>query len=200
MASIKFSTARGIAVRPRCDRAYKWNDGAKKFLPDDEEGKFELKIALSPEDAQPIIDVVEKARIDAGLKKMKNLPYSNEVDYKTEEETGRILVSFSQNGKDRNGNSIFVPHFDSKGRPLPKKFQLTAGSEIRVQSHTYAYTTLGGGVKLFLDGIQVIKYVERNQVQFDAVEDGFDYVAEDGDENVSDTVSDDVNGVASADF
>lgn len=197
MASTKSFTPRGVAVRPRIDRPYKWDQSANKVVADPE-GDFSVQLALSPSDAEKVKKVVKEAAAEAGIKKLKNEPFTMETDRETGDETGRVIFTFKQNGTNkRTGKPNKIYQVDGRGKPLPSDFKLTAGSEIIVAYHPFAYPTLGGGVKLYLDAVQVIKYVERDGVSFAVVEDAFEY---EGESEVTDSSTDDSNGMGSADF
>lgn len=168
----KFMLPDGAAVYPKTDRPYKYDKAAKRSVPDPD-GMYELEVALDAADAEPVIEKLKEFAKEEGLKpsSVKNWPWKEEVDKETDEPTGRIIFKTKQYGKTREGATKRILHVDGGGSPLPKTFKLTSGSLISVQVRPKAFKELGGGVKLSLEGIQVLRYVEYDNNPFKARED-----------------------------
>jgi hypothetical protein len=176
-------TKRGIARFPRTDQPYTFDKAAKKSVPDPK-GKFELQVIFTAEAAEPVLNVAKEAAKAAGLKaaQVKNWPWKDELDKETEEPTGRIVVTFKQFGMNKDGSKRRVGHFDGKLTPLPRSFRLTHGSEVIVNYRANAFKELGGGVSLYMDGVQITKYHDPNgNPGFVAQDDGFAYDRDDDD-------------------
>jgi len=170
---------RGTARFPRLDQPYKFDMAKQKTVPDPE-GKLEVQVIVDADAASPFIEQIEEFAKANGVKKMKNAPYTEELDRETGEETGRYIFKAWQYGKTKNGANRKMPHVDARGVPIKDDdFQLTTGSEIVIACRPNAFTQLGGGVNLYLDAVQVISLMERSSdFGFDAVEDG-DFVQDD---------------------
>lgn len=178
---------RGIARYPKTDRAYKFDKAASKSVPDPT-GKLSIEVILEGDKAEPFKEKIKAYAKESGLKlaTVKNWPFADELDKDNDDEpTGRVVFKAWQYGSNRDGSIRTMAHFDSQGKKLPKDFKLTAGSEVIIAVHPNAFKELGGGANLYLDGVQVVKYVERSEGNpgFGAVSDG-EYVA--GDEHEAD--------------
>jgi hypothetical protein len=197
-----FFLPRGAAVHPKTDKPYRYDAEAERSVPDPD-GAFEIKVAVSAEDAEAIQKRIKDFAKAEGLKTVKNWPWSDEIDRDSGEPTGRVLFKAKQYGKTKEGKAKFIAHYDSAAAPLPKDFKLTSGSEILTQVRPRAYKTLGGGVSLSLLAIQVLRYVEYNRNPFKPQEDGeFRHEAdEDEDEgNAPFKNEEEDNGSSSTDF
>jgi hypothetical protein len=166
----KFFLPDGQAVYPKTDRPYKYDKAAKRSVPDPD-GMYKLEVALDAADAEPVIEQLKAFAKAEGLKSVKNWPWKEEVDKDTDEPTGRVIFKTKQYGKTREGATKRVLHADGAGRPLPKTFKLTSGSTVSVQVRPKTFKELGGGVKLSLEAIQVLRYVEYDNNPFKARED-----------------------------
>jgi hypothetical protein len=175
---------RGVARFPKTDKAYSYSKEQKKSIPDPK-GKLSVEVIVSAEAARRFQTQIEDYAKSEGLKKPKNWPFSAEVDKDTDEETGNVIFKAWQYGQSKDGAPRRMGHFDSRGKPLPSSFRLTSGSEIIIGVRPNAYKELGGGVNLYLDGVQVVRYREFDgNPGFGVVEDG-DFQADDED-NASD--------------
>jgi hypothetical protein len=178
-------TKRGIARYPKTDKAYTFDKASQRSVPDPD-GKFSLEVIFEGNDADNVIALVKETAKEAGLKlaNVKNWPFKPEIDSETDEETGRTIIKFSQSGKDKYGEAKTIRHFDARVRPLPKSFKLTSGSEVIVAYRPRAFKELGGGVSLYLDSVQVTKFVEAQAANpgFEAQEDGFEYEADEAED------------------
>lgn len=190
MANKKYITPRGIAKYPKTDKGYKWNDSANRNTPDPD-GEYMLDLIVSEEGLAPIKRVVETFLKEGNLK-AKNKPWQKNKD-KDGTELDTYIVKFKQYAKNQDGSKRVLPHFDAKARKLPEDFMLTNGSTVAVQYHPFYYKAQGGGVKLYLDSIQVIDYVQwEGSSPFDAVDDGFTYEGEtDNSDYDEDTINED---------
>ena len=115
---------------------------------------------------------------------MKNWPYSKEKDRDTKKPTGNIIFKLKKYALAKDGSVNRVTFVDGKMRILPKSFRLTSGSTIKANGYFAVFSELGGGVSMRLDSVQVIHFAERqaNLAGFGAVEDGYEYEADDEEE------------------
>ena len=175
---------RGAARYPKIHAPYVYIKADNKSVIDWEKGKFQLEVVMTEAAAQPYIDEVKAAAEDAGLDldEVKNWPYKVEKDKETKKKTGNVIFKATQYGMGQDGQKRKIPLFDSKAQPVKSDFRLTGGSTVVMAVRTNAFEQLGGGVNLYLDGVQILKHVpyEGGNPGFTAEEDG-DFEAE-GDE------------------
>lgn len=175
---------RGIAVYPKTDQGYTWSEAKNRSLPDPA-GKYECKVTVDLNAAQAAIAKIKE--MISG--KVKKLPY--EIN----EEENTVTFKTGNKAQDKDGKKKSMPHFDSKGRPLPSKFRLTSGSEVILTVHPYQYKAQGGGITLYLDTVQVVKYIPFQAgpgAVEDADDDSFVYEDDEDDTEAGDT-ADDIN-------
>lgn len=172
---------RGIARYPKLHIPYRYDKKLNKSVEDWKAGKFQIEVVVDPENtavAKTKEDILGAAA-EAGLKvkTMKNYPWKAELEKDTDEETGKEIFNFKMYGQSKDGSKRRVPMFDAKNNPLPRDFRLTSGSEIIVLGAANPFKELGGGVSLYLNGVQVIKYVPfvAGNPGFEEVDDGFEY-------------------------
>lgn len=168
-----FLTPKGIALYP-------WlTTPDKQFNP---EGDYKVELKLDPNDpeVEKFIDgladdvkayfteAAKKDKAKAGLAKTARVPVHADVERDTGQETGLVVVKFK---------SGFKPGlFDSMGSPIVDDIRIGSGSIIRVAFSKNFYDAFGGGMNLYLQQVQIIKFVEYNArgvSAFDAVEGGF---------------------------
>lgn len=168
-----FLTPQGIALYP-------WlTTPDKQFNP---EGDYKVELKLDPNDpeVEKFIDgladdvkayfteAAKKDKSKAGLAKTARVPVHADVERDTGQETGLVVVKFK---------SGFKPGlFDSMGSPIVDDIKVGSGSIIRVAFTKNFYDAFGGGMNLYLQQVQIIKFVEYNArgvSAFDAVEGGY---------------------------
>ena len=106
------------------------------------EPKYKLTIALDPEDG----NVKKWQESIAALTKFKGMPW------KVDEESGKLHVTFKTLRP--------VKVYDSVGKPLPEGKWPGRDSVVRVAYVPNEFAGLGGGINLYLQGVQVIEMVE----------------------------------------
>lgn len=167
---------RGIAVYPKTDKAYAWDAAAKRSVAD-EDGTFELQVAVTAEKAKGLIAAFKKFYNENGKKGVPDHTIKEQVDKETGEKTGMWLVKATQYGKDKSDNVRKIAHFDAKAKPLPAGWRLTSGSEIILDCYPTVRKMPTPGVKLNIGNIQVVRYVEPQAYNpFEALneEDAYD--------------------------
>ena len=189
---------KGVAAYPKLDRPYKYDKAKKKSLPDPT-GVFSVKVVVGSKEAKAYIKQIDDLAKAAGVPpaKAKNMPYAPETD-KEGEETGNIVFTAKGYGTRRDGSPNRIQHWTASGNPVAKDFRLGAGSIIRVDLWAKPFKELGGGVRLNLNAVQVLKAVEyeaKNPFARDdeyASDEDEEYNETDGDEE-GDTESDTEN-------
>lgn len=185
---------RGVAVWPKLDKPTRYDKKQKKRVIDEEEGKFEVELALEGEDAEKFQKKIKDFAVEQGLKlkSVKNWPWRDELEKETEEPTGRVLFKFKQYATNKDGSTKRIPLWLANGKSTyPKGTKLTSGSTIKISGYGSTYTELGGGVSLFVNSVQVIKMVE-----YEARNPGFGNEDDDDEGDAPDTseVSEDNDG------
>lgn len=156
---------KGSAAFPKLDRPYKYDKVQKKSLPDPE-GEFSVAVVVNAKEADAYIKKIDDIARAAGVNpaKAKNMPYAPETD-KEGEETGNIKFNCKGYGTRRDGTPNRIQHWTAAGKPAAKDFRLGAGSIIRVDLWAKPFKELGGGVRLNLNAVQILKaaeYMARN--------------------------------------
>jgi hypothetical protein len=185
---VTMTTPAGIAKYPWITKA------DTRFVP---EGVFTTKLVLSKEAATPLMEAITKAHAEhwtetvakTDPKKKKSLkkadlPFKDVLDDQGNE-TGDIEFVFKQKAvivskKDNKSYNIKINIFDAKGKPITKAVAIYGGSIIKVNFAIVPYaTTMGVGVTLRLNAVQVIKLVssggDASSYGFGAEEDGYEF-------------------------
>lgn len=135
-----------------------------KFNPD---GIYRIELIFDPKD-KGHNEFLTHCKNLYTQSKGKNIPYKKEIDLETHEETGKYIVKFTSNYKPRI--------FDAKGYHMDENILVGNGSVVRVSYGYSFYEGMNGGVKLYLQAVQVIELVEWNGGSFD----DFGFQAEQG--------------------
>jgi hypothetical protein len=128
------------------------------------EPRYSLDLLLDKDDK----DVIAWAKSISALTKFKKMPFSVDND-------GKLRVRFSSRfkpiAKDANNNN------------MPENVIVSSGSILRVAYVPAEYPGFGGGITLYLHGVQVIQLSSRmsvgNVVEFPTVADTDQYKAND---------------------
>lgn len=198
----QFKTPAGVAVFPRLTKA------DTKFNAD---GIYSLRLRLSKDEAQPIIDKVDelgaqalaeakaalikdgKKAAAAKLKLMEDKPYRPSLDDEGND-TGDIELNIKMRAqiKRKDGTVLKMKPdlFDAKGKKLPAGVDVWGGSVVKVAGQYNPFVTpKGAGCSLRLRAVQVLDLVsggERNASAYGfGEEEG--YEAPDGDSAAADT-------------
>lgn len=184
---------RGIAAYPKLHKPYKWNDANERSEPN-ADGEYSTGVVVKNSGiADNIIASIKEWAKENNISKVKNFPWK-EVD-------GNMVFTGKQYGKDKDGNLKKLPKVDASGNPLPSDFLVTGGSEIVLKVRPSHYKAQGGGIKLYIDAVQVVKYVELDRdFGFDKHDDGFTYGENESSEDSSDDVNEDNGSEDSTDF
>lgn len=163
----------GIAIYP------KLNAPDTKFKAD---GEYSVKIRMSAEEAQPLVDQIEaelqqkfdaeKAELMAGdgkaklkakaMKVSSNRPYGDCADDEGEP-TGEVWFKFNSNARvKREGKADLIlkpDFFDASGKSLKVPPEIWGGSTLAIAASLQPYNTpaAGFGIKLRLNAVQIIE-------------------------------------------
>jgi len=125
--------------------------------------------------------------------KVKNVDASKEAGEPVYDETGKIALQFKTNTKFPNGNAKTVKVFNSKGAEVSlmgKKIGNGSRGRVGGAMGIYNVNKASQGVTLYLNSVQLTKFVEYTGNSFDDIseddEDSFDGV-DDGMGGVEDT-------------
>jgi hypothetical protein len=159
----------------------KLNEPDYKFK---EQGQFSIKLALSPEDAAPIIERCDEIAADklaeaiAGDKKnakkweTKYTPYEDETTDEGEP-TGRVLIKatllyevVSKQPATLGKKYHFEPAlFHANGEPFDKTTPIWGGTtaELAFEYRDYAVLNSGAGCSLNIDAVMIHRLISRGQ-------------------------------------
>lgn len=161
---------RGIAAYPKTNKPVKYDQVAKRSVYD-ADGSYEITIIMDADRAAKVEEKLRAFAADKGLRKPKNMPLTEQVDAEGNE-TGKWVLKAKQYGKNKDGSVKRILHVDGATRPLGKDFILTSGSEVNLDAYLTTYEQLGGGVRVNINAIQVIKYVEYEATSTFQAEEG----------------------------
>lgn len=157
-------TPKGFAVFPSLDRK------DMKFAAGDElRGQYKADVAISAEDAKPLIKQLQDIYKDWTGKAAKasgNTMFEPEVDRESGEETGRIIFKCRVKDKELKNGDIWDRKpkvFDGSGNLVKEVPAIGGGSIIKVQVEVYQWQTPDGkkGVSLQPKSVQLISLQER---------------------------------------
>lgn len=171
---------KGTARYPKIHAPYVYDQATKRSVINWEKGKFQLEVTMTEDEAAPLISAIKDTASEAGLDldEVKNWPFKAEKDKETKKKTGNVIFKATQYGMSKDGQKRKIPLFDAKATPIKSDFRLTGGSTVKMAVRTNVFEQLGGGVSLYLDGVQILKYVpyEGGNPGFSAEEDAdFEY-------------------------
>jgi len=147
MAKITKTLPIGTAVFPKLDKVDVYQPTNPKTGKPTGEPKrtWNTRVKFSDEDHREVDAWVKKLAKDAGLQNPQNMPW------KKDKKTGEISLMVS------SGEEYKPGLYDSRNKPLPEGTVIGGGSQIRVNVSPFVYEGVGGGVKLYLNAVQVIK-------------------------------------------
>jgi hypothetical protein len=90
------------------------------------------------------------------------------------------FVTLKQYARTRDGSTRSISVKDSERNPFPSSKRVGNGSKVNASYRPVPYTQYGGGVKGYLNAVQVVDLIEYNADDFDVVKGG--YVNEDTDD------------------
>lgn len=189
-----FTTPRGIFQYPKLNEPdFKYKEG----------GEYGVKLVLSAEDAQPLIDKLTPLydeAIAAGEAEYAELPvatrkktpfktsdfYTPVYDEESEEETGDVVFTFKMlaSGTNKKTGKTWERKpviFDAKGKPIPKPPAIWGGTEGKVnfEASPYFTVTAGAGLSLRMNAVQILELVSGGMARSASAygfgeEEGFD--------------------------
>lgn len=199
----KITTPKGRASFPHL------NEPDSRFSENEFDDTYNVKLVLSAEEAQPLIEIIEGMEVDniAYFKaenpkqkakvKVINRPFQDETD-NNGDPTGNVVFTFKMPARvkrKRDGKVFeFSPKlFDKYGRPTSEK--IGGGSIIQVSAEARGYftTMAGAGITLRLEAVMCHEFNSYGGGSADsfgfevaAKPDGFDTQANDDDESDED--------------
>lgn len=111
--------------------------------------KFMIDLVFDPKEPAWAKWGVDLRQMSNGLK----LPIKKEMD-DHEQPTGRLFVTF------KTGEKYPPGVFDKYNQPIPESVLVGNGSKVRVAYTVNQYDGFGGGINLYLSGVQVVDLVE----------------------------------------
>lgn len=137
--------------------------------------EFSAELHLPKEQAQPLMAEIDQFLKDNRDKAMKGDPKSR--GYKVSEETGEVRFTFKTGATYPDGTQKKIRLFDAKAREvdLPKDKRIGNGSVGRISGVLSMYSAPGAwGCSLYLDSVQITKFVEYASASFEADDEGDD--------------------------
>jgi hypothetical protein len=169
MAKITKTLPEGTAVFPKLDKVDVYQPkNAKGQNSGEEKRTWNTRVKYGDEDHRAIDAWLKKLAKDAGLTSVANWPW------KKDKKTGELTLMVS------SGEEYKPGLYDAKNKKLPEGTVIGGGSRIKVNVSPFVYEGLGGGIKLYLNAVQVIK-LERggaNGVSPFEEEEGYEAPAE----------------------
>jgi hypothetical protein len=136
---------RPMEVSPAGIVEYAWLNKPQPPHPKNPEGEAKYSVTLAMNVNDPKVKVW-----GAAVKALR--PNSKNYPFHIDKETGNLLVKFS---------SVYKPRIvDAKRNDVPEGRYPSRGSTVKVAYVANEYDGFGGGVNLYLQGIQVIELVE----------------------------------------
>ena len=83
------------------------------------------------------------------------------------------FVTLKQYARTKDGSSRAITVKDSERNPFPTNKRIGNGSKVNASYFPKEYTVYGGGVKGYLNAVQVVELVEYNEDDFDVVPGGY---------------------------
>ena len=84
------------------------------------------------------------------------------------------FVTLKQYARTKEGSHRPMRVEDGKRNPFPPDQLIGNGSKVNASYYPKAYTQYGGGVKGYLQGVQVVNLVKYNNDDFQVVSEGYD--------------------------
>lgn len=153
----KAGTKHPMGISPIGEALYVWLDKPRPPFDDrkDREPRYEITLAFDKDDPK----VIEWIKGIKALTKYQKLPW------KVNAEDDRLHVKFA---------SAYKPVFrDAQNAPLPEGVTPGSGSMVRVAYVPNEYPGFGGGLNLYLNGVQVIEMVEHKMAVDFPTSDGY---------------------------
>ena len=97
---------------------------------------------------------------------------------KNKEDERGDFVTLKQYSRNKDGSFRDMSVKDSERNPFPSNKRVGNGSTVNASYYPKEYTQYGGGVKGYLNGVQVVDLIEYSSDDFDVVPGG--YVNQDG--------------------
>ena len=167
-----------IAMYPRIDRTYKFDNAANRSMPCDpldDGAAYEMSFKMPEAKAKELFKAM-KAYYD--FKKDKSWPDKFPLPFKKDDE-GMFIGKCKLKGAYGTDKTRKPQQFDAKNNELEADFKLTSGSTVNVAVTFVPYNMRDNGVSLRINGVQVTKYEPMAASSpFGVVEGGFEMAAQ----------------------
>ena len=102
-----------------------------------------------------------------------NIANKNNLIVKNKGDDRGDFVTLKQYARTKDGSSRAITVKDSERNPFPTNKRIGNGSKVNASYFPKEYTVYGGGVKGYLNAVQVVELVEYNTDDFDVVPGGY---------------------------
>lgn len=167
MAKVNKTLPVATAVFPKLNKVDVYQPkNAKGQASGPEKRTWNTRLKFTDEDHREVDAWLKKLAKDAGLKSVANWPW------KKDKKTGEITLMVS------SGEEYKPGLYDAKNQPLPEGVIIGGGSQIKTNVSPFVYEGLGGGIKLYLNAVQVVKLERGGGAGVSPFEEEDGFVAE----------------------
>ena len=167
MAKVTKTLPVATAVFPKLDKVDVYQPKNAKGQPSGPEKRtWNTRLKFNDEDHREIDNWLKKLAKDAGLKTVTNWPW------KKDKKTGEVTLMVS------SGEEYKPGLYDAKNQPLPEGVIIGGGSLLKTNVSPFVYEGLGGGIKLYLNAVQLVKLERGANNGVSPFDEADGYVAE----------------------
>ena len=113
---------------------------------------------------------IEVCNLNAANKKIAQ---ADGLTIKNKEDERGDFVTLKQYARSKDGSFRAMNVKDAERNPFPSNKRVGNGSKVNVSYYPKEYTVYGGGVKGYLNGVQIVDLVEYSADDFDVVPGGY---------------------------
>ena len=113
---------------------------------------------------------IEVCNLNAANKKIAQ---ADGLTIKNKDDERGDFVTLKQYARSKDGSFRPMSVKDAERNPFPSNKRIGNGSKVNVSYYPKEYTVYGGGVKGYLNGVQVVDLIEYNSEEFSVVPGGY---------------------------
>ena len=113
---------------------------------------------------------IEVCNLNAANKKIAQ---ADGLTIKNKDDERGDFVTLKQYARSKDGSFRPMSVKDAERNPFPSSKRVGNGSKVNVSYYPKEYTVYGGGVKGYLNGVQIVDLVEYSADDFDVVPGGY---------------------------
>jgi hypothetical protein len=164
----------GEAVWPKLNEVDVYQPTDKKGRPNGaEKRRYITRVKYNDDNFRKVDDFLKEQLVKFDLEDGK-------LPWKKDKKTGLLSLEAT------SGEKYRPAVFDAKGNKVPAKVIIGGGSILKLDVTVNPYTGFGGGINLYMNAVQLLKLVQREENRFEAEEEGYTFDGSDEDsENAS---------------